>query len=162
VPVHAYTIKAGTRSKLVLVYATDGAGGAVTGLSANTAGAAAAYVRAGEPKATAVQLREGKVGEWGEGSFVEVDRVLLPGVYQFGAPDELLADGSTRAILSIRFPGAVIDPVEIELVRFDPQDPIRLGMTALGPEGRMKALRAAFPRIARKEIEERVAMKDSD
>jgi hypothetical protein len=161
VPVHAYTIKAGTRSKLVLVYARDEAGGAITGLSANGTGAAA-YIRAGQPKATAVHLREGKIGEWSEGSFVEVDRELLPGVYQFGAPDELLAEGSTRAILSIRFPGAVIDPVEIDLVRFDPQDPIRLGMTALGPEGRIRALRAAFPRIARKEIEERVAMKDSD
>jgi hypothetical protein len=93
---------------------------------------------------------------------VEVDPDLLPGIYQFGAPDEMLAPGSTRAVLVVQFPGAVIDPVEVDLVAFDPQDSVRLGMTALSPEARVEALRGAFPRLAAKEIEERSAVKEPD
>lgn len=162
-PVHDYTIKRGTTAKLLLLFAADASdpGSPKSGLSAKTPGGSAGYVREGEG-ATAVPLAEGKVGTWFEGGFAEVDPELLPGVYQFGAPDAMLAEGSTRAMLVIRFPGAVVDPVEVDLVAFDPLDSIRLGMSALGPEERIQALRGAFPRLAAKEIEERMALKDRD
>ena len=163
-PLHSsHTIKRGTTAKLLLLFAADAAdpGLPKTGLSAQTPGASAGYVREGEG-ATAVPLTEGEVGTWSEGGFVEVDPDLLPGVYQFGAPDPMLAEGAARAMLVIRFPGGVVDPVEVDLVAFDSLDPIRLGMSALGPEERIQALRGAFPRLAAKEIEERMALKDRD
>jgi hypothetical protein len=46
----------------------------------------------------------------------------------------------------------VIEPISIHLVAYDPQDSERLGMTALGPEGRLKALRGAFPRLTANEL----------
>src|SRR5882724_2832062 len=42
----------------------------------------------------------------------------------------------------------------IHLVAYDPQDADRLGMSALGPEGRRAALRGAFPRLTAKELGE--------
>jgi phosphohistidine swiveling domain-containing protein len=155
-PVHSYTIKAGTTSKLFLVFARDtemGGGEGKRGLVARTPGVRAAYVRDGS-RATEISLTQGEVGRWSSGGFAEVDPDLMPGVYQIGAPDEMLAEGATRALLMLRFPGADIDPVDVELVAFDPQDPARMGMRALGPEARLEALRGAFPRLAAKELEE--------
>jgi hypothetical protein len=51
-------------------------------------------------------------------------------------------------------PKAVIEPISIHLVAYDTQDADRLGMAALGPEGRRAALRGAFPRLTAKELGE--------
>ena len=99
-----------------------------------------------------IPLVDGKLGEHRAGSFVEIDSKLLPGVYQFGVPDEMLAAGAETVTLMLKFPGAVIEPISIHLVAYDPQDADRLGMSALGPEGRRAALRGAFPRLTAKEL----------
>ncbi len=119
---HAYTMKAGTKSKLLLVYATsaDSTSGK-TGLARNVSAGSAAYIREGESAARRVPIVEGRAGEWGAGAFAEVDSELLPGVYQFGAPDEMLAEGSARAVLLVRFPDTVIKPVEISFSRHGDQ-----------------------------------------
>jgi hypothetical protein len=163
-PVHSpHTIQVGTTSKLLLLYAREDADPSrgKRGLTHDGPGASGAFIREGEG-GTPVALVPAEVGTWTPGGFVEVDRDLLPGVYQLGAPDEMLAPGSTRAMLVLQFAGVVIDPVEVDLVAFDPQDPVRLGMSALGPEERIAALKGAFPRLAAKEIEERMAMKERD
>jgi hypothetical protein len=160
-PTHSYTLKAGTTSKVFLVHVRAGGEGR-SALRHDTPGVTAAYVREGEGGVHVVPLTLGRVGSWSAGGFVEVDPDLLPGVYQVGIPNEMLAPGSTRAVLVLRCPGVEIDPVDVDLVAFDPQDPIRLGMSALGPEGRVAALRGAFPRLAQKEIEEQQAMLDGD
>ena len=104
---------------------------------------------------------EGAPGRWAAGSFAEVDPERMPGVYEFGAPDPLFAAGATRALLMLRFPGAVIDPVDVDLVAFDPQEPTRLGLTALGPEERIQALRGAFPRVTARELQELTGRKET-
>jgi hypothetical protein len=150
----SYALKKGTTSKILLLHALDAADmrSGKTGLSAQTAEASAAYIREGEAQVKRIPLLGGKLGEHRAGSFVEVDSQLLPGVYQFGLPDEMLAPGAETATLVLRFPDAVIEPVSIHLVAYDPQDSERLGMTALGPEGRLNALRGAFPRLTAKEL----------
>ena len=160
-PIHAYTVRVGTTSKLFLIHARDPAGATPgrTGLAASTPGAVAAYVRDGQVESATVPMTPGQLGRWTPGGLSEVDPERMPGVYQFGAPDELFAPGSTRAILMLTFPDAVIDPVEVDLVAFDPQDSVRLGLTALSPEARIEALRGAFPRIAGKELEELTSQK---
>ena len=150
----SHALKKGTRSKILLVYALDAADmrSGKTGLSSRTADSSAAYIREGEAHVQRVPLIEGKPGEHRPGSFVEIDSKLLPGVYQFGVPDEMLAAGAETVTLMLKFPGTVIEPISIHLVAYDPQDPDRLGMAALGPEGRRAALRGAFPRLTAKEL----------
>jgi hypothetical protein len=150
----SYALKKGTTSKVLLVYALDVSDmrSGKTGLSSRTADASAAYIREGEAQVRQISLLEGKLGEHQAGSFVEVDSKLLPGVYQFGVPDEMLAPGAETVTLMLKFHGAVIEPIFIHLVAYDPQDADRLGMTALGPEGRRAALRGAFPRLTEKEL----------
>ena len=150
---HAYTMKAGTKSKLLLAYATsaDGTSGK-TGLARNLSAGSAAYIREGDSAARNVPIVEGRVGEWGSGAFAEVDSELLPGVYQFGAPDEMIAEGSARAVLLIRFPETVIMPVEINLVAYDPQDAERIGVWSLAGHKRHEFLRQALPRFTEMEL----------
>lgn len=150
----SYALKKGTTSKILLVYALGAADmrSGKTGLSAGTLGSSAAYIREGEAQVQRIPLVEGKLGEYRAGSFVEVDGKLLPGIYQFGVPDEMLATGAETVTLMLKFPEAVIEPISIHLVAYDPQDADRLGMAALGPEGRRAALRGAFPRLTAKEL----------
>ena len=150
----SYALKKGTTSKILIVYDLDAADlrSGKTGLSARTSGGSAAYIREGETEVRRITLAEGKLGEHRAGSFAEVDSNLLPGVYQFGVPDEMLAAGAETVTLMLKFPGAVIEPISIHLVAYDPQDADRLGMSALGPEGRRAALRGAFPRLTEKEL----------
>jgi len=150
---HAYTMKAGTKSKLLLVYATsaENASGK-TGLVGNLSASSAAYVREGDSAARRIPMVQGRVGKWGSGAIAEVDPDLLPGVYQFGAPDEMIAEGSARAVLLIRFPDAMVKPVEINLVAYDPQDAERIGVWSLAGHKRHEFLRQALPRFTEMEL----------
>jgi hypothetical protein len=152
----SYALKKGTTSKILLLYAVDAADmrSGKIGLSSQTRDASAACIREGEAQVRRIPLVEGKLGQHQPGGFVEIDDKLLPGVYQFGVPDEMLAVGAETVTLMLKFPGAVIEPISIHLVAYDPQDADRLGMAALGPEGRRAALRGAFPRLTAKELGE--------
>jgi hypothetical protein len=150
---HAYTMKAGTKSKLLLVYATEAEGtSGKTGLAKNLSAGSAAFVREGDSAASQVPIVQGRVGEWGSGALAEVDPELLPGVYQFGAPDDMIDEGSARAVLLIRFPETVIKPVEINLVAYDPQDAERIGVWSLAGHKRHEFLRQALPRFTEMEL----------
>ncbi len=150
----SYALKKGTTSKMLLVYALDANDmrSGKTGLNSQTAESSAAYIREGEAQVRRIPLVEGKLGAHQAGSFIEIDGKLLPGVYQFSVPNEMLASGAETVTLMLKFPGTVIDPISIHLVAYDPQDAERLGMAALGPEGRLNALRGAFPRLTAKEL----------
>jgi hypothetical protein len=152
----SYALKKGTTSKILLLYAVDAADmrSGKIGLSSQTRDGSAACIREGEAQVRRIPLVEGKRGQHQPGGFVEIDDKLLPGVYQFGVPDEMLAVGAETVTLMLKFPGAVIEPISIHLVAYDPQDADRLGMAALGPEGRRAALRGAFPRLTAKELGE--------
>ena len=104
----SYALKKGTTSKILLVYALDAADmrSGKTGLSSQTPDSSAAYIREGESQVRRIALVEGKLGEHRAGSFVEIDSKLLPGVYQFGVPDEMLAAGAETVTLMLKFPGA--------------------------------------------------------
>jgi hypothetical protein len=151
--VSTYTIRQGSTGRVLLLQALRPGGGPAIGLRHDSRGAAAAFVREGEAPVS-VALAPGSRDRHVAGGFLEVDPDLLPGVYAFGAPDELLVPGSPHALLMIQFDEALIEPVDIELVAFDPLDPVRLGMDALSPEWRVRALQGAFPKLAAKEMKE--------
>jgi hypothetical protein len=156
-----YVLKKGTTSKLLLVHLRDAADGrsGKTGLTNATPGAAAAYLREGSDEVRAVPLVATRLGEFLPGGLAEVDPELMPGIYQLGIPNAALEGGADAVVLALRFPGTVGEPIAITLVAYDPQDPERIGMSALGPEGRVAALRGAFPRLTAKELAEYVESK---
>ena len=149
-----HTIKAGATRQLLFVYAAGepAAEAARTGLTQHVAAATAAFVREGESAVHRATLVPGRLGEWSPGSFAEVDPVLMPGVYQVGLPDEMLAPGCTRAMLCMRFPDAFIAPLDISLVAFDPQDAERMGVWGLANATRHEFLRRALPRLTEMEL----------
>lgn len=154
----AYAITAGSTGRFLLVEARDAddPGEPKTGLAADAA-TTAAYVRDTDGRAVAFDLVLGEDVGHQPGAWQEVDATLAPGVYRLAVPDEMLARGATRAVIVIRFHGAVIDPVDVDLVAYDPLDPVRLGMGAISPEARIEALRGAFPRVTSRELLEEQA-----
>lgn len=150
-PVHqSHTVQQGTTGHSVFVFARRPDGAAATGLAA--AEASAAYVRS-EGEATSIALQSGSAGSWTPGGFREIDPERLPGVYEFGVPDAVLADGATEAVLMLHAPGASVDPVKFNLVAYDPQDAWSLGMTQLQDFKRHQVLRRALPRFTEMELE---------
>jgi hypothetical protein len=152
----SYVVKKGTTSRMILLEAREAAPSRapMPGLSHDTPGASAAYLREGAAGAQRIELTDGRLGQYAPGAFAEADRDLLPGIYELGVPDAVFEAGAESAVVVISFPGARIEPIEITLVAYDPQDEQRLGMSALGPEGRIAALRGAFPRLTARELVE--------
>ncbi len=149
---HFYTVRASSQGKTLLFFAEEEGkpGVGKSGLSAATT--SAAYVREGEG-ATVIPLVDRVPGQTVEGAFFEVDAVHLPGVYALSAPDALLRQGSTRALVLVRAPGATIRPITIDLVAYDPQDEDRMGVSSLSSERRHEFLRRALPRFTEMELE---------
>lgn len=154
-----HTIHRGAVEQTVLVRAVSDHGGPALGVRHDSIGARAGFIRTDGRKGE-IPLLAGKPGEWRAGSLVEADRDLAPGIYQFGIPDEVLEAGAVRAALVIQVEGASFDPIDIDLVAFDPQEPERIGMEALGFEQRVRCLTTAFPLLAAREQERQRAQGD--
>lgn len=142
-----YTIQRGTTHRNVLVMATGPDGRPATGVDDVRCG----FVRDDAAKG-AIPIVAAAPGEWVSGGLVELDANLAPGVYQFGVPDEVLTAGATRAAVVFRARDVVFEPLDFDIVAFDPQEPERIGMESLAFESRLRCLTTAFPRLA---VEER-------
>jgi hypothetical protein len=155
VPAHPHhTIRQGSRSRSILVYATDAVDPAMprSGLVAEAAGAGAAAIRADDEDPFEVRLTGNTIDSFIPGGWVEVDPERAPGVYRFGIPNAVLASGTPHAMIVFRFPGAVIDPVELSLVAYDPQERERIGMECQIWEERQAFLRKGLARLAELEL----------
>lgn len=98
---------------------TDGSG--LAGLTSASAGLSWSYWRedAGNAGADAIGIGAGVRGTWSSGGFVEKDAALMPGVYEIGVPNAVLATGASWAIMFLK--GAVhMAPVAIEIQLMDP------------------------------------------
>ena len=149
-----HTVQAGSRSRSLLVYVADAADATLpkSDLLADVPGVSATAIRAGERDPYPIRLTPGTVDSFVPGGWLEVDAGIAPGVYRFGVPNAVLAPGSWHVVLEFRFPGALIDPVEIALVAFDPQEAERIGMQAQVWEERQAFLREGLPRLAETEL----------
>lgn len=109
---------------------TTGAG--LTGLVFNSSGLTAYYVRPAGSATSISLVTQTATGAYSSGGFVAVDGTNMPGVYRFDVPNAVLATGVNSAVVMLK--GATnMEPVvlEIQLVSFNPNDSVRLGLTAL-------------------------------
>lgn len=125
----------GQASKLAQIFIQDSSssvGAGLTGLVFNTASLSAYYYREGAASATAITLATMTLGTWASGGFVVVDGTNLPGLYQLGIPDAALASGANSVVIMLKGASNMAPVVlEIQLVSFDPNDSVRMGLTAL-------------------------------
>ena len=129
------SLKAGTTSKMVDIFAQDSSvatGAGLTGLVFNSGSLVAYYHRENDAAATAITLATMTVGTWATGGFKEISSANMPGLYQLGIPDAALASGSKYVIIMLK--GATnMAPVvlEIELTATDNQAATNGGLTNL-------------------------------
>lgn len=109
---------------------TTGAG--LTGLVYNSAGLTCYYHRPGSNSAQLSLATQTVTGAHADGGFKEIDATNMPGWYRLDLSDAVIASGVN--FVGVHLKGATNMaplPLEIELVAYNPQDAVRLGLTAL-------------------------------
>lgn len=109
---------------------TDGRG--LTSLAYNSASLVASYVRPLGSRTAITLATQTVTGTHSDGGFVEVDATNMPGVYRLDLPDAVCATGVNSVVVMLKGASNMAPVVlELELVAYDPQDAVRLGLTAL-------------------------------
>lgn len=127
-------MKAASTSKTIYVVVLDSTsttGGRKTGLAYNTS-SLTAYYTIGLAAAVQITLATQTVtGAYSSGGFVEVSSTNAPGLYRLDIPNAAIASGEVCVVTLQGATGMVPVAEEIMLVPWDPQDTVRLGLTAL-------------------------------
>jgi hypothetical protein len=116
-------LRAGSTSVRVLIFIPDTTrsdGGGLTGLTNASSGLVAAYAREddGNAGATSISIVSATLGTFTSGGFKEKDATKMPGDYELGLPDAVLAVGSRWARITLQG-AANMAPVELE-IELDP------------------------------------------
>jgi hypothetical protein len=140
-------IKKGTTSKTVQIFVLDSSssvGAGLTGLVFNTASLTAYYLRDGDPSPTVITLADAAVGTWTSSGFKEVSAANMPGVYELGLPDALLASGVDQVIIMLK--GATnMAPVLIEIQLVDNTEKDTYDIVNHATYGNAKLVRSTTP-----------------
>ncbi len=127
-------LQKGTTSKMVEIFVQDSSstvGAGLTGLVHNTAGLTAYYYLNDAASATQITLATMTLGTYTSGGFIVVDATNMPGLYSLGLPNAALT-GADSVVVYLQGASNMAPVVlEIELVDYDPNDAVRMGMTAL-------------------------------
>lgn len=128
-------IKAGSTSKTLLIFVQDSSkttGVGLTGLTNASAGLKWYYYREAAGVDVAVTIVGETLGTWTSGGFKEVDATNMPGVYEIGVPNAAIAASANSVVMELQGATNMVPVlIEVELVAFDPEDGVRLGLTAL-------------------------------
>jgi len=122
-------IKKGSTNRSVDLYIIDSTDGTPeTGVVWNTAGIDLKYRREGSAvvsvtEATLAALTTAHT----DGGFLAIGN----GSYRFDLPDSAWATGADKVTIFGTVTGMIVMPVEVQLVDFDPEDTVRLGLTSL-------------------------------
>lgn len=130
-------VKLGTTSKRIVIFVqdtskTDGSG--LTGLTSGSSGLTWYYWRedAGNAGGTSVSVTSATRGSFTSGGFIEIDATNLPGYYEIGVPNAVIASGANWAVMMLKgVTNMAVVPVEFQLVSFDPNDAVSLGLSSL-------------------------------
>jgi hypothetical protein len=108
-------------------------GAGLTGLVFNSAGLTADYCVERGARVNIPLVTQTATGAYSSGGFVAVDGTNMPGLYRFDIPNAVFATaGTDKAIVMLK--GATnMAPVllEYQIVAFNPDDAVRLGLTAI-------------------------------
>lgn len=128
-------LKKGSTSNILQIFIADSSsttGAGLTGLTNASAGLTAYYHRDTDTTATAITLVTMTVGTFTSSGFKEIDATNMPGWYQFCPPNAAFASGAASCAFHLKGATNMAPlPIEVELVAYDPQDSVRLGLTAL-------------------------------
>jgi hypothetical protein len=128
-------LKKGSTSNILQIFIADSSsttGAGLTGLTQASSGLTAYYHRDTDTTATAITLVTMTVGTFTSSGFKEIDATNMPGWYQFCPPNAALASGASSCALHLKGATNMAPlPLEVELIAYDPQDTVRLGLTAL-------------------------------
>ena len=111
---------------------TTGAG--LTGLVFNTASLTAYYaVERGAATAITLVTLASATAAWASGGFIAVDGTNMPGLYRFDVPNALFSIAATKNVVVMLKGATNMAPVvlEYQIVAYNPDDSVRLGLTAL-------------------------------
>jgi len=113
-----FKIPPNTISKKLRAFIEDsskGDGSGLTGLVHDTSDLTAHYIRDGDAAPTSIPLVDAVVGAYTSGGFKEISPTDMPGWYELGAPNAVLADGVDDVGLFLKgAPNMVPLPLEIE------------------------------------------------
>lgn len=124
-----------SRSEYIFIQnssSTTGAG--LTGLVFNSAGLTAYYaVERGAATAITLVTLASATAAYSSGGFIAVDGTNMPGLYRFDVPNALFATAATDKVVVMLKGATNMAPVvlEYQIVAFNPDDAVRLGLTAI-------------------------------
>lgn len=125
------TIYKGATSQIEYICIYDAIGEPRTGLVYNTDDLICYYVRQMQNAVEVPLITQTATGAYSAGGFVEVSG-NMPGLYRFDIPDACFASGAEKVI--IEFSGSEntsICILEYDLVSYNPNDSVRLGLGAI-------------------------------
>jgi hypothetical protein len=114
--------------------ATSTTGAGLTGLTYNASGLEWYWFAEDSGTSTSISLTNMTLGTWTSGGFVQVDSTNLPGFYEIGIPNTVIANTNSRTWVTMLLQGAanmVPIPIEIQLVEYNPMDGVSLGLTGV-------------------------------
>ncbi len=126
-----HSLLVGTISWIDYVRITDMNGSPITGLVYTSTGLASKYVLAQAASVAITLATQTVTGNYSSGGFVEVDATAFPGLYRFDIPNAALASGNKSYVSLYGYSGMNVTMCEYDLVAYNPQDAVRLGLTAL-------------------------------
>ena len=129
-------------------------GSAQTGLTAQSEGLIVVYVREGDSSPTVVEPVLWAGDSYVSGGFREIDAQTMPGLYEFGLPDDVCRKGANRATLMVQARGVSAQVIDLDLVGYDPYDSYNLGLDCLTREGRHQVISGAFREVVPEIVEE--------
>lgn len=100
----------------------------VTGLTYQTTGLVASYIRAGNSRVAISLVSQTVSGSWVSGGFCEIDPVNTPGMYRFDIPNAAFVSGVTSVTVTIKnanssngtYLSYTLQPVHIDLTQTVP------------------------------------------
>lgn len=128
-------ILAGATSQIFQIFIADSSsttGAGLTGLTNASSGLTAYYHRDTDTTATAISIVTMTVGTFTSSGFKEIDATNMPGWYQFCPPNAALAASAKSCAFHLKGVTNMAPlPIEVQLTAYDPNDAVRLGLTAL-------------------------------
>jgi len=128
-------IKAGATNQSLDLFvldssATDGSG--LTGVTATTTSLACYYRVQPTGKATVLALvANSATGAHTDGGFAVIDGTNMPGWYRLDLHDTVVANTGMASLVVRGAASMAPVPIELQMVSFDPDDGVRLGLTSL-------------------------------